>query len=553
MNKRKVLVIGLDGYEQSFGNAMMEAGELPALSGLRQQSATWLLDHGWATRTGLAWEHFSTGLKPEAAQRWSPVYFNSGDYSVRQEGTSLSPFIKELDCKAVVFDAPYFNLNNVQNTLGIVNWGAHDPGVNTKSRPAQLHTELTKHFGPYPAKDWIYGITWQSVEKTQQMRSALVNAVNVRAEASQWLLQKRLPGWDLGIVVIGEIHSATEAFWHGVDPAHPLHNIASAQPAGEGLRDIYRATDRLVNQLVRAFPGVTVIAFSMGGMGRNDSDVPCMVLLPEVLYRKSFGQSLLQSNTDWNNTVDGIPKLDSDELWSKAVHTQILRTNKTRAQKKNIFGGWFIKAFSKWMQLDRAGKILLSSKKPFKLPMDWVPAMRYASFWPKMEAFAVPSFYDGRIRVNLAGREQQGIVPLARYAEFLDEMEAFLLQCTNMRGEKIIESFERHAGSDPLLLHPTAADLVIVWCNSPLAIEHPQIGRVGPVPYRRTGGHTGPYGMVYIANAGLKPGSYGVSSAFNVAPTIVQLMGESLPGGLSGHSLIDQDAYSRVILNKAAV
>lgn len=553
MKKRKVLVIGLDGYEQSFGYAMMEEGELPALRSLKNRSATWLLDHGWATRTGLAWEHFSTGLKPEAAQRWSPVYFNSRDYSVRQEGTLLSPFVKELDCKAVVFDAPYFNLSNAQNTLGIVNWGAHDPGVNTKSRPAQLHTELTEHFGSYPAKDWIYGITWQSVEKTQQMRSALVNAVNVRAEAAHWLLQERLPDWDLGIVVVGELHSATEAFWHGVDPSHPLHNIPSAQPAGEGLRDVYRATDHLVDILVRAFPDVTVVTFSMGGMGQNNSDVPCMVLLPEILYRKSFGQSLLQSNTCWDSAIDGIPKLDSDELWSKAVHSQILRTNKTRAQKKNMFGRRWFKTFSKWMQIDRVGKILLSSKKPFRLPMDWVPAMRYESFWPKMEAFVLPSFYDGRIRVNLEGREQHGIVPIAKYSEFLEEMEAYLLQCTDMHGEPVIECFEHQAGTNPLVLHPTAADLVIVWRNSPLSIQHPKLGLVGPVPYRRTGGHTGPYGMVFITNAGLEPGSYGVSSAFDVVPTIVQLLGESLPDGLSGQSLISKSTNSSVIPDKSAV
>ena len=533
MSIQKVLAIGLDGYEQTLGNTMMDAGELPALRSLKKRSATWLLDHGWATRTGLAWEHFSTGLKPEAAKRWSGVYFNSKNYSVWQEGTGLPPFVKNLDCKVVVFDPPYFNLSDVSNTLGMVNWGAHDPGVSTVSRPDRLHAEITERFGPYPAKNWIYGVTWQSVEQTQQMRTALVKAVNVRAEAAQWLLQERLPDWDLGIVVIGELHSATEAFWHGVDPTHPLHNIPSAQPAGMGLREVYRAADRLVDRLVRLFPEVTVITFSMGGMGQNNADIPCMVLLPELLHRKSFGQSLLQAREEWNNTSDGVPILARDEQWGKAINALIPQTDGTSGKKKNTFGERLFNTFSKWLCINS------NDKKPLKIPVGWMPVARYASFWPKMEAFVLPSFYDGRIRVNLAGREQHGIVPVERYVEFLDEMESFLLQCRNMQGEPVIESFERQGGSDPLLLHPTAADIVIVWQNSPLVIEHPQLGRIGPIPYRRTGGHTGPYGVVFLTNAAVESGSYGVRSAFDIVPTIVQLLGASLPAGYSGQSLLN--------------
>ena len=39
------------------------------------------------------------------------------------------------------------------------------------------------------------------------------------------------------------------------------------------------------------------------------------------------------------------------------------------------------------------------------LSTDWVPASRYRSHWATMRAFALPSMYDGRIRLNLRGRE----------------------------------------------------------------------------------------------------------------------------------------------------
>ncbi len=89
---QRVLAIGLDGYEESLERRFIEAGELPALARLRERSARYLLDHGPAQRSGLAWEHFSTGLSPERAGRWAALHFDPETYSVWQEGTRLQPF-----------------------------------------------------------------------------------------------------------------------------------------------------------------------------------------------------------------------------------------------------------------------------------------------------------------------------------------------------------------------------------------------------------------------------------------------------------------------------
>ena len=70
------------------------------------------------------------------------------------------------------------------------------------------------------------------------------------------------------------------------------------------------------------------------------------------------------------------------------------------------------------------------------------------------------------------------------------------------------------------------------------ALEHPRLGLVGPVPLRRTGGHTGRYGMAYVLAPGLDPGDRGVRSAFDVAPTIVDLLGARPAGPMSGSSLL---------------
>jgi hypothetical protein len=82
------------------------------------------------------------------------------------------------------------------------------------------------------------------------------------------------------------------------------------------------------------------------------------------------------------------------------------------------------------------------------------------------------------------------------------------------------------------------ADLVFVWRGLPAGFDHPAIGRIGPVPFRRTGGHTGQYGMAYVSGKDIGPGSYGVQSSYDIVPTIIDLLGEKLPPGLSGSSLL---------------
>jgi len=68
-----------------------------------------------------------------------------------------------------------------------------------------------------------------------------------------------------------------------------------------------------------------------------------------------------------------------------------------------------------------------------------------------MPAFALPSFYDGRIRINLEGREARGVVTLGRYEATCGELERLLLECQTPRtGEPTVETIERGTARDPL-------------------------------------------------------------------------------------------------------
>lgn len=544
----RVLAIGLDGLEVSLAERLMAEGELPALAELRRRSARFLLDHGPAQRTGLAWEHVASGLSPEAAGRWAAVEFDPRTYRVWQDGAQLDPWWKDLDRRVVVFDTPYVDLRRAPNTRGIVAWGAHDPGTSAAGLPAGLLDEFLERFGRYPAAPWTYGIPWPSPERTREMGEALSRALDVRTRAARWLMTERLPDWDLFFVVAGEAHGAIEGLWHGVDPTHPLHTHPSGVAADAALRAVHRGLDRMVAELTRAAGDATVVAFAMGGMGPNHSDIQSMVLLPELLYRHAFGRSLLTVPTAWAAAPRTVPILAEDERWetSKLVSRPAPAPVEPGALRRAARSLPIpVRAVLKGV---RAGLVSWRSPAAPRRGPDlvWQPAYHYGAHWPQMPAFALPSFYDGRIRINLRGRERDGIVEPVHYEATCRELETLLRECRDPRtGEPAVADIERAATRNPLALASSECDLLVVWRSPAAALEHPRLGLVGPVPLRRTGGHTGRHGVAYVAGRGVDPGDRGVRSAFDVAPAIAELLGAKSRAAMSGASLLDPHPASR--------
>jgi predicted AlkP superfamily phosphohydrolase/phosphomutase len=508
---RRILAIGLDSYEPRLGAHLMRQGLLPALQGLSARSARFLLDHGDAVETGLAWEHFATGLSPDRAGKWNSVRFDPATYEAWQADTALPPFAARLAARTVVFDAPYFHLSLAENVRGVVAWGAYDPGVASFSRPGDLLAEMQQRFGSQAERAILNAAPWPSLEHTRLLAQKTVSFVDARSRVGRWLFSERLVDWDLGLIVVSELHAASEAFWYGVDRKHPLHGkAATTKAAGHGLVETYRAVDRLVGDFVAAFPDVTIVAVSMNGTGPNSSDTASMVLLAELLYRHAMGAPLLRMDT----RADGLatmPMLNADQGWGKQMRVLVPAQPRTRGTPQH----------------------------PDRHPLDWMPAARYAPFWPRMPAFALPSYYEGRVRINLAGREAQGIVPPERYAAVCGEIEALMRACTDsLTGKPVVKRVVRTARPDPRQVDATEADLTIIWDGGVLGLDHPRHGRIGPIPYRRPGGHTGPYGTAWLAGEGLPPGDFGVRSSFDVAPTIVELLGEAPIPGMSGESLL---------------
>jgi predicted AlkP superfamily phosphohydrolase/phosphomutase len=449
--------------------------------------------------------------------------FDPATYAARQEHTSARPFMADLTARTVVFDLPYCDLEQAPQVRGLTTWGAHDPGIAAISRPEGLHQEMDRLFGPYPATQWIYGFCWPSAEKARAAGEALAQAVEVRSRATRWLLTERLPDWDLAMVVVSEGHSAIEPLWHGVDPNHPLHAIESAVPAASALRKVYGAIDRLIGDLQEAFSDATILLVAMHGMGPNESDVAAMALLPELLYRFAFGAPYMRPVAHSRFTPDGTLLLAENASWEDVMLHAVPEYQRFPRLPDRLVN-WIERAGFDVGRLDSS-------------EMAWMPAARYSQFWPRMPAFALPAFYDGRIRINVAGREAKGIVPAAQYARVCEQMIELLDQCRNLpTGGKVVAEIHRPK-QDANDVSESEADLYVVWRGAPLGLSNPRLGSIGPLPYRRTGGHTGTLGFLYVVGEGIAPAQGGLVSSFDVVPTIIDLLGETRAPGISGRSL----------------
>ena len=73
-------------------------------------------------------------------------------------------------------------------------------------------------------------------------------------------------------------------------------------------------------------------------------------------------------------------------------------------------------------------------------------------------------------------------------------------------------------------------------------MDHPDGGRIGAVPYFRTGGHR-PGGFAMLKGPSIEPGtSLPCCNVYDLAPTILGLLGIPVPGHFEGTSILDRGA-----------
>jgi predicted AlkP superfamily phosphohydrolase/phosphomutase len=548
----KVAALGLDAAEFTFVEQLLERGELPRLAALRDRSLECRLDNVVTYRSELPWTQFATGRRADDLGYWGTIDFDPLTYRAVVAGAlDAAPFWARPDLRSLVLDVPHTVLRPDAPGVQVTAWGAHSPEYPRASLPQGVLASIDSRFGPHPAFANDSDPGWYSPEYLDNLVAALQAGAHRRIDIVEWLLDQD-PSFDLVLAAMSEPHSGGHHLWHGVDRSHPLAGTAWAETAARHAVDLYRSLDEAVGRFVDlAGPDATVVVFSLHGMQSNGNDLPSMVLLPELLHRRHFARSVLRDPdvSAWRASGMAPVVPGEAEPWIGYMAERFADGASDRA--RNLAKRVMPKAL-----LERArvvagrparplgplttpipgedtrdpGELELGARDP-----DYQMVWRYRRHWPAMRAFALPTFSDGHVRVNVRGRERDGIVAPDEFRAACDEVIDLVGACRDPRtGEPVLADAIR-LRDDPGDPGP-AADLVLMWAGVADAFEHAELGTIGPFPYCRTGEHS-PTGFTFIAGPGITRRDLGRRPADDLAPTILSLLGRAPDRDFAGSPL----------------
>ncbi|MEB3360075.1 MAG: alkaline phosphatase family protein [Synechococcales bacterium] len=565
--RNTVIAIGLDSADPQLLERWIAEGHLPYLEKLRQQGGYGeirnTVNHAEqpveTCSTERLWTMTWTSCLPDKTGFWDTSKFYPESYRISRDELKIGcdfkeypPFYAFLGEKrrVVAFDLPATGLSERVNGVQILGWGGHFPFTPSHSLPEQALPDLIARYGRNEVLDNDHG-HWSDKTYANWLQAALKTSVNTRCRISQDFLQQE--DWDLFLMTFPETHSAGHDLWHLSQVDHPVYSAYKSRFAADHdpMLETYQAVDQAIGELLATAPAdAYVLCFAVHGMNTNTTDLLSMAILPELLYRYNFpGKVGLAAGTPGTPPPPVITKTVRSS-WPGQVWMHTHEPNPV----KRFVRQWLPK---RYLPTEHNGLIA-----PWRLMREgvepgWMPTMWYSPFWPQMKAFALPSFADGHIRINLAGREQTGIVSPEDYDGLCDELTQLLYDLRDARtGQPVVAEVvrtRRYPTEDQDRDRLPGPDLVILWDkHNPIDVaDSSRFGRIGPLPHARPGSHR-PTGFVMAKGPGIAPGSsIPQGQAIDLGPTILRLLDVPVPEHFDGKP-IEAIANARIMANTGA-
>lgn len=539
--KKPVIALGLDAADPILLENWMSQGHLKQLSRLRQQGVYFRLSNQ-ENCLETSWTTFLTGCLPEQTGYWGAIKFQPNSYETNLvESYNFQKY------------PPFYALAN-QDRVAIPDLSqAFYPQI--KQEPATLsqtpsYSSTTLPLGQLIAQPQQGQAgeeksgTWWDKDYLTNLKQVLLTNIKRRVEHCKKLL--RQGQWDLLLTLFTETNSAVRDFWFLSQPDHPLYHHHRLDYGEDPLLEVFEAVDRAITEILTEVPeDAYVLVFAVNGSGRNNTDLASMLFLPEFLYRFSFpGEAMLP--TSKLGTIPLPPVIAPKKInWSAQIWRQMYHPNTLMRWLRR----WGSEKLNQNLDLllRQPSKLIGSEPEPLsglyppRGTLSWQPSNWYKPFWPEMKAFALPSFSQGQIRINLQGREKSGIVQPSEYDSVCEQLTQQLSSLKNARtGEFMVEQVLRirHSAVAEESKLPDA-DLVVIWRDKTADVmESSEWGRIGPVPYRCTGSYRA-RGFLLATGASIEVGSSRAESHIvNLAPTILKLMGVPIPEYFDGKSLL---------------
>jgi predicted AlkP superfamily phosphohydrolase/phosphomutase len=515
------MVIGLDGGTLELIQPWVNQGKLPNIAHLMRTGVYADLQSTLPPMTFPAWNAFMTGKNPGKHGVYDFMERKGGAYELeiknarhRKSDTIwniASTYGKRCAIVGVPVTYPPEEIN------GIMISGFDAPVVNEDIMfPSSLFQELQQTVGEYIVTANFS--KFLKVGRIDKALEALFSAIDRKAETAKYLLKREL--WDLFMFVFGETDVAIHYFWKYHDEHSPQRGKSLRSNKGmDPIYEIYNRIDEHIGAFIELAPeDTTFIIMSdhgAGGVGKK------------VVYLNRFLET------------HGLLK-----FCSNPVRVKINRHMDS------------IKDFIRLMLSAKVVKHLRFNPKGMGLK--WESKMRFSCIdWRQTKAYAEETPYYPNVRINLKGREPDGIVEKSDYHELVMRILSLLDNWRDPEtGEKIIEKAHKREDLYNGVYIDKAPDIIISWNynNGYSYIFRPSFTSKTKNPLEsmtlreieksdfmlnRTGSHRDEGVLIMTGNKIHTNARLSKPHIMDLAPTILFLLGIPIPFDMDGKVLTE--------------
>ncbi len=513
MKNNRILAIGLEAAEPTLLEKWVRENHLPNIAKLLQEGSYSRMLSPAEVSSGATWSSINCGVTPgKHGMGFCHRQYLNGTYQTRKkraDEVNRKPFWVQLNQQGksiAVMDVPETKPENV-NGVELVGWGLEYEAWHTSSTPKKLIGQIGEEYGMHPLKGW-YQTKPTNRNEWKNIVDRLKDATKRRTAIWEKILKQQK--YDFSLVAFAETHFGGHLFWHINDKNHPEYDPELEDFLGNPQLDIFRLCDEAIGRFRAIDPDAIVTVFANTGMGPNYS---ARHFVAPVLKKLGYYSEDVNKNKGLNKF-----KPASD-----------------------------VYAVERIEKLIGTGTIMfIKNLVPEKFWDTWT--RRYLSMgstWKKSRAFDIPGDNTGTVRINLQGREPEGLVPPEDYGALCDEIaDAFMALTNPDNGERLVQDVirvrEKYAGDG----NQDLPDLLVKWVEGkPITKVYSE--RVGLIerdhlPDKRTGAHKD-YGFFIISGNGIqKQGQFNRPiHNWDVAPTLLYLLDEMIPDDMDGAPMTD--------------